>query len=128
MNTNNCSHILNIKVISMSSNTVVKDDHLLEMIKGIFLQKDQYFNGVKMIWRKIDWIGLYKYFDMGDIVIDSIFSIDEILVESVRIVLTEIEFELHEKGLLFNGQKIIFNIIKPLSERIPLVDTIGIIV
>ena len=128
MNSNNFSHILNIKVITTATNVISKDDHLLEMIKGIFLNKVQHFNGFKMFWRRTTWTGVNKHFDMGDIVIDSIFSIDEILVESVRRTLTEIEFDLHTNGLLFNSQKIIFNIVKPLSEKIPLVDTIGIIV
>jgi len=127
MNQDNYSHIVNIKIISKSDGLVLNDIHLLETIKGLFLQRDQYFNDVKLIWRKMEWKGVNKYFDIGDIVIDSAFGADEIIVFCVRRTLQDISKELHEKGLLFKGQEIIFKIVKPLVERIPLDDTIGII-
>lgn len=128
MNQDNYSHILNIKIVSKSNGLVVNDIHLLETIKGLFLQRDQYFNDIKLIWRKVEWKGVNKYFDIGDIVIDSAFGADEIIMFYVRNTLQDISNELHEKGLLFKGQEIIFKIVKPLVDRIPLVDTIGIIV
>ena len=128
MNPDNFSHILNVKVISIASHTIVNDCHLLEIIKDLFLNKDQYFNGVKLSWRRIEWTDLQKLFDIGDLVIDSVFSVDEMLSESVSKAFTEIKIELYNKKLMFNGQKIIFNLTKPLARRIPLVDTIGIII
>lgn len=128
MNKENYSHILNIKVISNTSNLTVNDDVLLEMIKGLFLQKEQIFNNIKIVWRRMEWKGMSKYFDIGDLVIDSLFGGDEIIIESVRFTLSEINMNLQEQGLLFRDQQIIFKIVKPLVERIPLMDTIGIIV
>ena len=128
MNQDNFSHILNIKILSKTNNSIVNDEHLLEIIKELFLQKNQIFNGINIIWRKIEWNGLHKHFDIGILVINSVFTVDEILFESVRFALNEIEFDLHGKGILFKNQQIIFNILKPLSERISLPDTIGIIV
>lgn len=128
MNQENYSHILNIKVISNTSNLIVNDGILLEMIKGLFLEKEQIFNGIKLVWRKMEWTGMTRYFDVGDLVIDSVFNSDEIILESVRFTLSEINMKLQEKRLLFKDQQIIYKIVKPLVERIPLMDTIGIIV
>jgi len=128
MNQENYSHILNIKVISNTSNLIVNDDILLETIKGLFLQKEQIFNGIKLNWRRTVWKGMTKYFDVGDLVIDSVFSSDEIILESVQFTLLGINMILQEQGLLFKDQQIIFKIVKPLVERTPLMDTIGIIV
>ena len=127
MNQNNYSHILNIKIISKSTSSIVNDEHLLETIKDLFLKKDQFFNDIKLHWRKIEWKGVNKYFDLGDIVIDSIFSADEILLYCVRNCLQDITKELHDKHLLSDDQIIIFKLMKPLVERIILPDTIGVI-
>lgn len=126
MNQDNYSHIVNIKIVS--NGLVLNDINLLETIKGLFLQREQHFNAVKLIWQKMEWKGVNKYFDIGDIVINSAFDTDEIIVFCVRRTLQDISKELREKGLLFKGQEIIFKIVKPLVERIPLDDTIGIIV
>lgn len=127
MNQENYSHILNIKIISKSTSLIVDDVILLEMIKGLFLQREQFFNNIKLKWRKIEWKGVNKYFDIGDIVIDSVFNADEILLHCVRNSLQDITKELRDKGLLFSSQIIIFKLIKPLVERIILPDTIGVI-
>jgi len=128
MNQENYSHILNIKVLSSVSGLIVNDENLLEMIKGLFLQKEQIFNGIKLNWKRRVWTGTNRYFDIGDLVIDSVFGADEIILENVRATLSEINLKLHGEGLLFKGQQIIFKLVKPLVERIPLVDTIGIII
>jgi hypothetical protein len=128
MNQDNYSHILNIKILSKSSGTIVNDIHLSEMIKGLFLQNEQTFNGIKLIWRKIEWKDSNKHFDIGDLVIDSAFDVDDVLLQCVEASLTDINKELHDKGLMFKGQEIIFKIVKPMVERISLIDTIGIIV
>ena len=118
MNQDNYSHILNIKIISKTTRLIINDEHLLETIKELFLQSEQYFNDIKLIWRRIKWKGINKYFDLGDIVIDSAFSIDQILLDSVKSCLQNITKELHEKGLLSNNQLIIFKLIKPLVENL----------
>jgi hypothetical protein len=125
MNQENYSHILNIKVISKITNTVINDQQLLEKIKNLFIQKERVFNGVKLVWRKIEWSGMNKYFDLGDLVIDSIFSVDRILIQNVKCVLNQIYIELYSEGLLKN-QQIIFKIIKPLTKSIPLIDSVGV--
>lgn len=127
MNQDNYSHILNIKIVSKSTTSLINDENLLETIKGLFLEREQYFNDIKLIWRRIEWKCINKYFDIGDIVIDSIFGVDEILLNCIRNCLQNISKELHDKGLLLNEQEIIFKIVKPLVNRIPLVGTIGII-
>lgn len=97
------------------------------MIKRLFLEREQFFNDFRLIWRKIEWKGVNKYFDIGDIVIDSIFNADEILLYCVRNSLQDISKELHDKGLLLDSQIILFKIIKPLVERMIIPDTIGVI-
>jgi hypothetical protein len=116
MNQENYSHILNIKVLSKISNTVINDPHLLEKIKNLFLQKEKVFNGVKIIWRKIEWQCINKHFDLGDLVIVSTFNVDRILIQTVKCVLNDIYLELHSEGLL-KDQQIIFKIIKPLTKK-----------
>jgi len=125
MNQENYSHILNIKVLSKISNTVINDQHLLEKIKNLFVKKEKVFNGVKLIWRKIEWQGINKHFDLGDLVIDSTFNVDRILIQTVKCVLNDIYLELHSEGLL-KEQQIIFKIIKPLTKKIPLIDSVGV--
>lgn len=125
MEQENYSHILNIKVISKITNTVINDEQLLETIKNMFIKKEKVFNSVKLIWKKIEWKGINKHFDLGDLVIDSIFNIDKILKQNVKYVLNQIYIELHSKGLL-KEQQIIFKIIKPITKKIPLIDNVGV--
>jgi hypothetical protein len=119
------SHILNIKVISTVTNTIVNDIPLLESIKELFLKKSQ---SNVILWKKIEWKGIHKHFDLGDIIINSPSNNDILLCEHVNIMLDEIAKELSSKGILFKGHKIIFKIIKPLQERTHIPDTIGIII
>lgn len=124
MNQENYSHILNIKVITKINNSIVNDVNLLEKIKNLFIQKEEVFNGVKLIWRKIEWTGINKHFDLGDLIIDCQFNIDNILVKTVKCILHQIYIELYGKGLL-KDQQIIFKIIKPLTKRVSLINSVG---
>lgn len=118
MDHGNYSHVLNIKIISKTTRLIINDENLLETIKELFLQKKQYFDNVKLVWRRIKWKGMNKYFDIGDIVIDSVFYTEQILLDCVRSCLQDITKELHNKGLLSTNQLIIFKLIKPLVENL----------
>ena len=125
MNQKNYSHILNIKVISKISNTVINDEPLLETIKSLFVKKERVFNGIKLIWKKIELKGINKHFDLGDLVLDTPFNIDGVLIQNVKYILNQIYIELYSEGLL-KDQQLIFKIIKPVTKKIPLVDTVGV--
>lgn len=125
MNQGNYSHILNIMVLNLESNSTTGFAQSVAYIKFInkFVNEYEYY-GVKLKWRKIDWTNIDKYFDLGDFVIDSPFSSDEIILEAVKQQITKIQNELYEENNLLLCQKIIFKIVKPLVKIIPLLDSV----
>jgi hypothetical protein len=90
------------------------------VVNDIFLQKKHFYNDIELIWKKIEWSDLNKAFSLGNLVIESPFGSDQFILNSVRSSISEIDKELHENGKLNKNQKIIFKIVKPLVERIPL--------
>ena len=129
MNQGNYSHILNIKVFCSDSNSTsgFSQSIAYEKIANKFLNEENEYYGVKLKWRKIDWNNMDKFFELGDFVIDSPFGSDEIILEAVKQHLTKIQNELYEEKTLLPRQRIIFKIVKPLVNRIPLVDSVVVL-
>ena len=116
MNQENYSHILSIKVFSPTINTTTNYARIQERIKDEFLNREKMMNGIGFNWRKIQWDNMDKYFELGDIVIQSPFSSDLLLLENVKKTFSEIDEDFRKKDILVNEDKIIFKILKPLVE------------
>lgn len=127
MDPDNFTHILSIKVWSTITENVTDFANINSIVNDIFLKRKQSYNGIDLIWKKYKWTKIKKEFNMGDMVVISPFGQDEVLFESVRKTLTEIEMELKENRKMTDKDTIIFNIVKPISRRIPLSETIGFI-
>ena len=123
----NYTHILSIRIWNHKGQYGVKESNLDESIKCIFLEKEQTYNGVKIVWRKNELTPLEKVFDKGDIVIESPFGYDEILLTATRSAFIDINKYMHENKLLSEDYIATFTIMKPLTRRIHLVETAGYI-
>ncbi len=123
----NYTHILSVRIWNQEAQYGIKDVNLEESIKSMFLEKEQTYNGVKILWRKKELTPLEKVFDKGDIVIDSPFGYDEILLAATRETFVEINKYMHEKKLLSRDYIATFTIMKPLTRRMPIADTAGYI-
>lgn len=123
----NYTHILSVRIWNHEVQCDIKDVNLDNSIKTLFLEKEQTYNGVKIVWRKKELTPLEKAFDKGDIVIDSPFGYDEILLAATRETFIDINKYMHENKLLSEDYIATFTIMKPLTRRIPLVETAGYI-
>lgn len=123
----NYTHILSIKIWNNKIKVVIKNDDLEDYIKAIFIEKEQMYNGIKIMWCKKDLTPLEMAFNKGDIVIESPFSCDEILLNATREAFIDINKYLHATDLLPGDLIATFTIMKSLTRRIPLVDTTGYI-
>jgi hypothetical protein len=97
------SHILSIKILdflSMESVNIMLED----MIKTEFLEKKQIYNGIKLNWRRKVLTPLEKIFHIGDIVIDSPLSSDDLLLNITRQTIYKINRKMHENNLLSKDQ------------------------
>jgi hypothetical protein len=121
------SHILSIKIWDFLKKDSEHDIVLEDMIKTEFLEKEQTYNGLKLQWRRKFLTPVELVFYVGDIVIDSPFNSDELLLNVTRQMISGINRKMHEKNLLTSDQSIIFKIMKPLTSRIPLADGAGYI-
>ena len=121
------SHILSIKVWDFLKRDSLNDIAFEDTVKTKFLEKEQNYNGIKLNWRRTTLTPLDKVFNIGDIVIDSPLSSDELLLKSTRETISEINKKMHETNLLTSDQSIIFKIMKPLTTRIPFADGAGYI-
>jgi hypothetical protein len=48
----NYTHILSVRIWNQEAQYGIKDVNLEESIKSMFLEKEQTYNGVKILWRK----------------------------------------------------------------------------
>ena len=121
------SHMLSIKVWDFLKRDSVNDIIFDDMVKTKFMEKEQCYNGIKLNWRRTTLTPLDKVFNIGDIVIDSPLSSDELLLNLTQQTISDINRKMHEKNLLTSDQSVIFKIMKPLTTRIPLADGAGFI-
>ena len=120
---NNYTHILSIRLWNNKLQRAIKDNELEEYIKATFIEKEQLYNGIRIIWRKKNLTRLELAFNKGDIVIESPLGCDEILLNATREKFIEMNKYLHETQLLAEDLIATFTIMKPLSRRMPLLDT-----
>lgn len=121
------SHILSIKIWDFSRSDSLNDNTLEEMIKTEFLEKEQIYKELKLNWRRKTVTLLEKVFYVGDIVIDSPISNDDLLLKITQQTISNINRKIHSNNLLTSDQSIMFKIMKPLITRIPLADGAGYI-
>lgn len=119
----NYTHILSIIVWDSQTQYKIDNNNLLDYIKGLFIKKEQVYNGLKIIWHIKELTSLEKAFNKGDIVIDSPFSSDELLLTLTRAAFIDINSYLHEKNLMSKELIATFTITKPLTRRTSLVET-----
>jgi len=118
MNEEIYTHILDIKIISLNTNTVINHNNIEEIVKNEFLNKQPIINGIKLNWKKMSWKGVNKYFHLGNLIINNVSSSDSLLLENVEKTILNIDKKFHKNGLLPNNTKIIFIITKPLQQNI----------
>ena len=126
MDNNIYSHILHIKVWSSLTETTTDYANIENIVKDLFIQKKQIYNDIPIQWEKIIWSKYDKQFNLGDLAINSPFSSDFPLMESVISTISEINNELHKSGKLSKNVKIIFKIVKPLVERLRVTDSVDL--
>jgi hypothetical protein len=132
---NNYTHILCIKVWSEKLGFCLKSRNVENIVKDKIINNNETINitynnttiSVLLKWKLIKWKKPYDEMIPGDLVINSIYSNDTIIYEYTKYILEKIEKELKGRNLLENDSKIVFTIVKPIAERIPLVDTVGYI-
>jgi hypothetical protein len=117
MNTDNYSHILNIKIFCNKDYIIIENKSINVIVKNAFLNAKKTINNINLECRKKEWSLFDKQFNMGDIVIYSPVNSDTLLLQSVTETIYEIENKLHKKGLLLPSYQIIYKILKPISER-----------
>lgn len=118
MNQNNYSHILIIKVWSNISETITDYGNIESIVKEQFLESKCSYEGIDFKWKKIELSPLDKAFGLSNIVIDTLFDSDEIILSAVSSTIKYIDKKLHELNKLNENDKIVFKLIKPLVERI----------
>jgi hypothetical protein len=117
MSENNYSHILNIKVWSKNTESFTDYANCLNIIKELFLKKKQCYKGFEFEWKRQKWGKIEKAFELGDLVIDLPFISDNILLQTVRKTIDELNVELQELGnVILPTDMIIFNLVKPLVD------------
>lgn len=132
---NSYTHILCVKVWSDKLDFCIKGRNIENKIKEKLIKNNETVNitnnnttiSVLLKWKLTKWKKPYDEMIPGDLVINSIYSNDTIIYEYTKYILEKIEKELKETYLLDNDSKIVFTIVKPISEKAPLVDTIGFI-
>jgi len=112
---NNYTHILSIRLWNNNLKIAIKNDELENCIKSIFIENEQIYNGVKIVWRKKELSPLEKAFNKGDIVIISSLECDEMLLNATREVFIDINNYLHDNKLLTKDSIATFTITKPLT-------------
>jgi len=132
---NNFTHILCIKVWSERLEFCIKGRNIESIIKEKIVKNSEsfdinYHNKITKVftkWNLIKWEKPYDEMIPGDLITNSIYSSDLIINEFTNNLLQKIEKELKDKTVLDKDNKIVFTIVKPIAERIPLVDTVGYI-
>jgi len=119
MDNNVYSHILKIKVWSNLTESVTNYANIENVVKDLFIEKKQIHNNIPIKWEKKIWSKYDKHFNLGDLVINTPFETDSPLIESVISSISEINNQLHESEKLSKNEKIIFKIVKPLVEILP---------
>jgi hypothetical protein len=130
---NNYTHILCVKVWSDKLGFCVKDKNIEKIVKekiynneeNNVMYNNQYIDTIK--WKFKEWDQPYYEMMSGDLVTNSNYNCDLIVFYFTRVLLEKIEKELKEKNVFENDYKLIFTIVKPIVERIPLTETIGFI-
>lgn len=133
------THILNIKLAH--NNLLISNNELLTNVKNRILNRmftfDIHLDGIqpnnlntRLIWKKANWSAPYNTF-IGDLITESPYRLDIIISKHVKQMIMQIEEEIksdHQNVITYgNDWKIIYHISKPLTNIIPIVDTIGII-
>ena len=114
MDQNNYSHILIIKVWDNVLESTTNYGNIESKVKERFLEVSNFFKGINL-WKKNELSQMDKAFGLSDIVIDSPYQMDELLLQSVTNIISDIEKELHQTKKMHKNNKIIFKIIKPLK-------------
>jgi hypothetical protein len=124
MDNNVYSHILDIKVWLNLTESTTNYANIENKVKDLFIQKKQIYNDIPIQWEKITWSKYDKQFNLGDLAINSPFDNDITLMESVISTISEMNNYLHKSGKLSKNEKIIFKIVRPLVEKLPLTESV----
>jgi hypothetical protein len=126
------THILSIKVWSSGCNDITNYSNINRKIKDLLLDNSftevVNFNGIEhnitIKWGNPFWDEKIKHLIVGDFVANISYShtYDTIIFKHTEMVLNKIEETLRKNNFITTNDKIIFNIVKPLSKNKPFVD------
>ena len=126
------THILSIKVWCPSVNNITNYSNINTKIKELIVDnlftEIVNFNGIDypitIKWNNPFWDEKKKHLIGGDFITNVNYShtYDIIILKHTEIVLNKIEETLKTSNFLSSEDKIIFNIVKPLSKSYPFID------
>jgi hypothetical protein len=126
------THILSIKVWSNTYNDITNYSNINTKVKELILDNSfteaVNINGIDhtitIKWSRPFWDEKTKHLIVGDFITNLNYShtYDEIILKHTEIILNKIEKELKKDKLMPSNEKIIFNIVKPLTKTKPFID------
>jgi len=126
------THILSIKVWSPGCKDITNYSNVNRKIKDLLLDNSftevVNFNGIEhnitIKWGNPFWDEKIKHLIVGDFIANISYShtYDTIIFKHTEMVLNKIEETLIKNNFMSSNDKIIFNIVKPLSKAKPFID------
>jgi hypothetical protein len=132
---NQYTHILCVKVWSKSLNFCSTRANIESIIKTKIINNKESFTfnlnntnlDIFIKWKLQKWEPPYNLMMSGDLITNSLLYSDSVVYKYTKKLLKKIEEELKTRAILSDEEEIVFTIVKPITERIPLVDTAGIV-
>lgn len=112
------SHIITMKVWDTLSESVTDYANIERIVKKQFVEKTHRYGSVQYQWQIIPLSLLDKSLGMGDIVTYFTFKSEQLLIESVAESIAEIETELRQSCKLHTNSRIVYKIIKPVTQSL----------
>jgi hypothetical protein len=119
----NYTHILNIKILCLKTDSIIQNKSLNEIIEYHFIEGEKYLHFEN--WHKIQWHNYNEYFELGNLVTETKFT-DKVLYSNVKSHLKDLELDLKKNNLLLHHHKLIFKLIRPLNESTTIENNYGL--
>ena len=131
-NSNEFTHILDIKVIHQSDGNIVNNKELLRQVKENLTKINNSqlisWNGkeeeIFVLWKKKKWPFPYNKF-IGGLIFNSPYNVDTIVQQHTAMTIEEVVGELRQNYRYWRDFNVVFHITKPMSVTTPLPGCVG---